>query len=320
MEGQRDGAKDSVILKCRKCREPAVVNMRQHKLPLCAAHFLAWIPEQTQRTIEKYRMFTHTDRVLVAVSGGKDSLSLWDILKQLGYQADGMTLQLGIDEGLQYSAQSHHYIEQFIEKFWPGSILHTVDVKTTYGESIPEVARRTDRGNARPCAVCGLIKRHEMNRLAHELGYDVLVTGHNLDDEASVLWSNVLNWQIDSLVRQSPVLPADRPGLARKAKPLCRFYERDMAAYALLRNIEYIYDECPFSVNASTLQHKAALNDLEHKHAGAKLQFYLGFLNARERGLFTLPEEDAPTLRTCERCGQPTGTTAGPCTFCRLWA
>jgi uncharacterized protein (TIGR00269 family) len=308
-----------MILKCRKCREPAVVNMRQHKLPLCAAHFLEWIPEQTQRTIEKYRMFTHADRVLVAVSGGKDSLSLWDILLRLGYRADGMTLQLGIDEGVQYSAQSHYHIEKFISGFWPGSILHTIDVKAVYGEAIPEVARRTDRGTARPCSVCGLIKRHEMNRLACELGYDVLVTGHNLDDEASVLWSNVLNWQIDSLVRQSPILGADRPGLARKAKPLCRFYERDMAAYALLRGIEYIYDECPFAANASTLQHKAALNELENKRPGVKMQFYVGFLGARERGLFTLPEDDAPTLRTCERCGQPTGTSTGPCTFCRLW-
>src|SRR5512139_963447 len=118
MERTRDGGTERwrenlVILKCRKCREPAVVNMRQHKLPLCAAHFLEWIPEQTQRAIEKYRMFTHTDRVLVAVSGGKDSLGLWDILKRLGYKADGVTLQLGIDEGLQYSAQSHRFIEKF---------------------------------------------------------------------------------------------------------------------------------------------------------------------------------------------------------------
>src|SRR5512144_1426989 len=103
-----------MILKCRKCHEPAVVNLRQHKLPLCAAHFLEWIPEQTQRTIEKYHMFKRTDRVLVAVSGGKDSLSLWDILKRLDYRADAVTLQLGIDEGLQYSAQSHQSIEKFI--------------------------------------------------------------------------------------------------------------------------------------------------------------------------------------------------------------
>ena len=77
-----------------------VVNMRQHKLALCEAHYLEWLPAQTQRTIEKYHMFTREDKILVAVSGGKDSLSVWDILLQLGYQADGVTLQLGIDEGI----------------------------------------------------------------------------------------------------------------------------------------------------------------------------------------------------------------------------
>ena len=128
-----------------------------------------------------------------------------------------------------------------------------------------------------------------MNRIAYELGYNVLVTGHNLDDEASVLWGNLFHWQIDALVRQSPVLPADRPGLARKVKPLCRFYERDMAAYALLRGIEYVYDECPFSVNASTLRNKLTLNEMEQKQPGTMMQFYIGFLGARERGLFTLP-------------------------------
>ena len=306
-----------MILKCRICHEPAVIHLRQHNLPLCQPHFLDWIVEQTRHTIEKHHMFTPTDRVLVAVSGGKDSLSVWDILLRLGYQADGMTLELGIDEGLHYSAESHVYIEKFIAAFWPEARLHTVDVKATYGESIPEVARRTKRG-ARPCSVCGLIKRHEMNRLAYELGYDVLVTGHNLDDEASVLWGNLLNWQIDALVRQAPVLPADRSGLARKVKPLCRFYERDMAAYALLRGIEYIYDECPFSVNATTLQHKRLLNELEDQRPGIKMQFYMGYLNARKRGLLTLPEEDAPLLRNCEQCGQPT-TGQGLCAFCRLW-
>jgi len=62
-------------VKCRKCGEKAVINMRQHKLALCKTHFLDWIPEQTQRFIEKYRMFGPQERVLVAVSGGKDSLS-----------------------------------------------------------------------------------------------------------------------------------------------------------------------------------------------------------------------------------------------------
>ena len=84
-------------MKCRKCNQNAVINMREHKLALCKEHFLTWIPEQTQRSIETYQMFTVEDRILVAVSGGKDSLALWEILNQLGYAADGLYIDLGIE-------------------------------------------------------------------------------------------------------------------------------------------------------------------------------------------------------------------------------
>jgi tRNA(Ile)-lysidine synthase TilS/MesJ len=94
-------------------------------------------------------MFTRADKILVAVSGGKDSLSEWDILLQLGYQADGMTLQLGIDEGIGYSDQSQAYIEKFIRDFYPQAVLHTVDVKAAYGASLPAIAARHDRAGAR---------------------------------------------------------------------------------------------------------------------------------------------------------------------------
>lgn len=305
-------------MKCRKCNKPAVINLRQHKMALCAAHFLDWIPDQTQRFIKKYQMFTPHDKILVAVSGGKDSLSVWDILLRLGYQADALTIQLGIDEGLNYSVESHRCIEKHIRDFHPQAVLHTIDVKEIYGASIPEVALRSTRGRDKPCSVCGLVKRHEMNRIAHELGYQVLVTGHNLDDEAAVLWGNTLNWQMQYLARQAPVLPADQPGLARKVKPLFRFYEREMAAYALLRGIDYIYDECPFAAGATSLQYKELLNQLEANSPGAKMQFYVRFLQAKEKGLFNLADEEAQTLNACERCGQPT-SAQGLCAFCRLW-
>jgi tRNA-5-methyluridine54 2-sulfurtransferase len=73
--------------------------MRQHKLALCKEHYLEWIPEQTERFIKKYKMFSREEKVIVAVSGGKDSLSLWDILVRLGYKADGLYIGLGIDGG-----------------------------------------------------------------------------------------------------------------------------------------------------------------------------------------------------------------------------
>jgi uncharacterized protein (TIGR00269 family) len=302
-------------MKCRKCGGAAVINMRQHKLALCAEDYAAWLPEQVQRWIEKYAMFTHQDKVLVAVSGGKDSLGLWDILCQLGYQADGLYIGLGIDGGFGYSDQSRALSQQFADAH--GLRLHVVEVASTYGATIPELAVISNRGHGKPCSVCGLNKRYIMNRVAHDGGYTALATGHNLDDEVAVLMQNTLNWAGGYLVRQAPVLEAARPGLARKVKPLCRVYEREMAAYAIVRGIDYIYDECPHAVGSTTIASKELLNTLEESRPGAKLQFYLQFLQAKESGLFNAPPSEAE-LHACNRCGQPT-TAPGECSFCRLW-
>jgi len=301
-------------MKCKKCGSKASVNMRQHKLALCKDHFLEWIPEQTERFIKKYDMFRREQKILVAVSGGKDSLSLWDILTRLGYQADGLYIGLGIDEGIGYSTESHRLCEKFASE--RGLKLHVVDVAQEYGQPIPVLAEISHRGQGKPCAVCGLAKRHIMNRIARDLGYDVLATGHNLDDEAAVLFGNTLQWAGNFLVRQSPVLP-ETPGLARKVKPLCRFYEREMASYAILRGIEYIYEECPFAQGSTSIYYKELLNKLETDKPGSKLTFYLRFLEARESGLFAATKESAPNLHPCPNCGQPTSTDDF-CSFCRM--
>ncbi len=303
-------------MKCKKCGSKAAVNMRQHKLALCKEHYLEWVPEQAERFIKKYGMFSHADKILVAVSGGKDSLSLWDILTRLGYPADGLYIGLGIDGGFGYSSESHRLVAKFADQH--GLQLHVVDVEAEYGQSIPVISEISNRGKGKPCAVCGLTKRHVMNRIARDLGYDVLATGHNLDDEAAVLFGNTLRWAGEFLVRQGPVL-AEAPGMARKVKPLCRFYEREMAAYALLRGIEYIYEECPFAEGATSIYYKELLNKLENERPGAKLTFYLRFLEAREEGLFAERSQERQALHACSNCGQPT-TAPGLCSFCRLMA
>jgi len=301
-------------MKCKKCGLKAAVNMRQHKLALCKEHYLEWLPEQTERFIKKYGMFLHNDRILVAVSGGKDSLSLWDILHRLGYQTDGLYIGLGIDEGIGYSTESHSLCEEFAAE--NGMKLHVVDFPKEYSQTIPMLAEASHRGKEKPCAVCGLAKRHVMNRIARDLGYDVLATGHNLDDEAAVLFANTLQWSGNYLLRQSPVLQGT-PGLARKVKPLCRFYEREMAAYALLRGIKYIYEECPFAEGSTTIYYKELLNRLETDKPGSKQTFYLRFLEAREAGLFLIPTEPPDNLHACPSCGQPTSTD-DLCSFCRM--
>lgn len=304
-------------MKCTKCAAPAAINMRQHRLALCGDHYVEWFQAQTERAVSKHRMFSREERVLVAVSGGKDSLALWDVLLHLGYQADALYIDLGIDDGIRYSDRSLAHIHRFLAGR-PEANLQVVDIEQVQGASIPDASRLTRRGRSKPCSVCGLVKRHVMNRVARDAGYAVVVTGHNLDDEAAVLFGNTLRWQLGYLSRQAPVLPASSQGLARKAKPFHRFYERETAAYTLIRGIDYMYDECPYSIGATSLRHKAVLNELERQAPATKLQFYLGFLRAREEGAFEVLDAARPDLSACLECGQP--TTAGQrCAFCRMW-
>jgi uncharacterized protein (TIGR00269 family) len=304
-------------MKCRKCSARAVINMRHHKLALCGEHYVEWFAAQTERVIEKYKMFSRDERVLVAVSGGKDSLALWDVLLRLGYRADGLYIALGINAPIPYSDVSLEKVRAFVNCREHTPTLYIVDIATTYGKTIPEIAREKMRGQGRPCAACGLTKRYVMNRLALEKGYTVLATGHNLDDEIAVLFQNILRWQMGYLARQAPVLPASREGLVKKVKPFCRFYERETAAYALVRGIDYIYDECPHAGGNLTNFYKTLLNQLESESPGAKLAFYLEFLRARSEGAFEQFNK-VEELHACEICGQPT-SAPGRCAFCRMW-
>jgi uncharacterized protein (TIGR00269 family) len=271
----------------------------------------------TQRAIETYDMFGIHDKVLVAVSGGKDSLALWDALLKLGYQVEGMYIGLGIDEDAGYSDVSLSMCQNFVAEHHKDARLHIVDLQADYGQGLPELARSTQRGRGKPCAVCGLVKRHVMNRVARDGDYAAIATGHNLDDEVAVLMQNTLHWQSGYLARQAPVLP-ERDGLARKVKPFVRLYERETAAYVLLQGIDYVYDECPFAKGSTTNTYKELLNQLELNAPGAKQQFYLQFLRARDSGQVTFAHDEIRHMHACERCGQP--TTAGDlCAFCRLW-
>ena len=147
-------------------------------------------------------------------------------------------------------------------------------------------------------------------------GYDAIVTGHNLDDEAAVLMGNVLHWQTDYLGRQSPHLPAAN-GFPKKVKPLVRLTERETAPYCLLRGIDYVVDECPMAVGNKHLSYKAALNDIEIDSPAAKHAFFFGFLDrAADRFAAPTGETGAVTITPCERCGAPSSNDL--CAFCRL--
>jgi len=298
-------------VKCRVCREPAIIDVRRANANFCTEHFTRFCREQVSKAIADFDMVEPGDRVLVAVSGGKDSLAVWDLLVGLGYQADGLYVGLGIGE---YSESSAGYARRFAEQ--RGLRLLEVDLPSEHGFDIPNGSRAARRA---PCSACGTSKRHLFDSTAIEHGYDVLVTGHNLDDEAAVLFGNVLRWQVEYLARQMPVLPA-RGGFPRKVKPLVRLSERETAAYCIVSGIDYLVEECPMSAGNKHLGYKDALNDIELQSPGSKADFYFSFLR-RAQELFAQAAadgtpEDEQALTTCVRCGSP--SSGEVCAFCRL--
>ena len=301
--------------KCRQCDQRSVINMRHHKLALCEEHYIEWFLNQTEKVIIKYRMFTQEDKILVAISGGKDSLALWDVLNQLGYKTSGIYIDLGIKTQENYSSKSLQYIDKFANA--RNLTLIKYDVVKNIGHSIGEIANQSKRGLNRECSVCGLIKRHVMNEIAIQNDFTILATGHNLDDEVATLFSNTLSWSIALLNRQSPVLQ-ETNGFARKVKPLCRFHERETAAYTLIQGIDYMIDECPFSKGSKSIHYKHIFNALEEKQPGIKMKYYIAFLNAQKNGAFpTLDREEIKFNNKCQKCGQPT-TAPNLCAYCRL--
>ena len=301
--------------KCRVCREPAIIDLPRHNANFCADHLVQLCRRQVAKAIADHDMLTVDDRVLVAVSGGKDSLAVWDLLTDLGYAADGVYVGLGIGE---YSDESYTYARDFAAD--RGLHLRTVDLRTEYGYDVPTAAKVTKRV---PCSACGMSKRHVFDRAALDGGYDVVVTGHNLDDEAAVLFGNTLRWDVEYLARQLPVLPA-RDGFPKKVKPLIRLTEREMAAWCIVRGIDYQVEECPMAVGNKHLAYKEALNSIERESPGTKAAFYLEFVDKMAPLLAERRRAGGDGLVACTACGAPTTEPDSGddpvCAFCRLRA
>lgn len=292
-------------MKCRVCRDRAVIQVRRHNANFCKPHFVNHVHRQVERAIHDYDMFEESERMLIGVSGGKDSLALWDILTTLGYRVDGVYLHLGIGD---YSSDSLVFSQRFAQE--RGLDLRVVDLPSEYGFSVPEAA---DAGSRVACSACGLSKRYILNKVADDGEYDVLVMGHNLDDEAATLFGNVTRWDLEYLGRQAPVLPASADGLARKVKPLIRLAERETAAYCIVQGIDYEVEECPMAAGNTVNRYKEWLNRLEDEAPGTKANFLFGFL---ERAAPVFQAAEPPDLSSCQQCGQV--TTGEVCAFCRL--
>ncbi len=294
--------------KCSFCGREAVVEIPYARLRLCRDHFLSFIRGKVERVIREYGMIGPGDRVLAAVSGGKDSASLAGILADLrgvlGFKLALIHLDLGIPG---YSVESREKSVELAEAL--GVPYAVVSVSDLLGMGVPDIARRLRR---KPCSVCGLVKRYILNAAAIEWGATRLATGHNADDIAAYALKAFLLQRLEDIPRQYPVSPTLEGLAVSRIKPLYTVYERESYLYALLRGLPHTLRECPHArMDTLEFRLKELLGRLEEDFPSIKLQFLRGL--ARRRSDYPVePGEPVP----CRYCGLI--SYGGECGFCRL--
>ena len=300
--------------RCRFCGRQADVLVRQANLPLCREHFLAWFERRVERTLRRYRMVFPGDRVLVALSGGKDSTSLLCALRtlseRLGFEVEALTLDLGI-AGNSYSARVVEVAREIAS--FLGVLHHVVSIEERYGFTLDQ-ALRFDRRP--PCSLCGLIKRHALTDVARELGFDALATGHTLDDVARFLLASYMSGALPELMRLTPVSPSELPGVPRLIKPFYESLEEHIKLYADLQGLPYMPDGCPYARTAPADRLRAFLDRVEAESPGTKHAMVRAYIKYIRPALAAYHGRELPPARPCERCGLP--SSGEVCAFCRL--
>jgi uncharacterized protein (TIGR00269 family) len=295
-------------MRCGKCEDDAIIELRQHNIAFCRDHYDEFFRVRVEKAIKNFNLFKNDERILIAISGGKDSLALWDVLFRLGYETKGVIIDLGIP---QYSEQSIELSKKFAGE--KSLDLHIIKLGDEFaGKNILKIAREVHRTN---CSVCGLVKRYLLNKYAYESGYEVICTGHNLDDEAALLFGNVLGWKFEYMKKQFPKLEKNIDKLVDKAKPLIYLTDREVVVYNLINKIEYIDYECPLSKGANSKKYKHALSTLEEIMSGSKQRFLFDFYRNKSRIFFEWKDEHIDE-RSCKICGYP--TTQDVCNYCRI--
>ena len=286
--------------------------MRQANLPLCEEHFTWWFERRVERTLRRYSMVGPGDKVLVAVSGGKDSVSLLcallELSEEMGFEISSITLDLGISGYSEACVEASRRVAGEL-----GVEHHVVSMRERYGFTLDEAVRVVRRP---PCSTCGLIKRYALTDLAREMGFDALATGHTLDDMARFILSSYISASLDELVRLTPSSASGLPGVPKRIKPFYETLEEHIRLYAEIRGLEYMPDGCPYAGTAPTDFLRAFLAELEARRPGSLYSMVRGYLKHIRPALQAQLGDGLRELRSCSKCGLP--SSGEVCAFCRL--
>lgn len=301
-------------MKCMRCGREAVYLRPYSGEAYCRRHFVSSIESKVVRTIRRYRMLKRDDRIAVAVSGGKDSLTLLRILAKIERRfPEAKLYSLTVDEGIKgYREEALKLAARESESL--GVPHRTVSFEELYGLTLDEAVSkaREKKLNLTACSICGVLRRKALNIAAKRIGATKLATAHNLDDEAQTLLVNILHGDLFRLVRTKPVTDR-REGFIQRIKPLRMIPEREVALYAYFEGVDFQMEPCPYRGESLRSEAREFLNRLEEAHPGIKFTVVALWDSLRLKLEPTLTHLQ---LRRCKICGEPSRREL--CSACQI--
>jgi uncharacterized protein (TIGR00269 family) len=305
------------VVVCSACRERDAFYFRPYSGErLCRKCFAKSVEAKVRATIAKYGMLRFDDRIAVAVSGGKDSISLMRILAKMEKTHPRSSLvAVTVDEGIK--GYRDEALEIAADNCGKLNVEHrVVSFKELFGYTLDEIVkRRKQKGNddITTCACCGVLRRKALNLAARLIKADKLATAHTLDDEAQTILLNIFHGDVWRLAKEKPVTDEVHPKLVRRIKPFCEVPEKETALYAYIRGVEFQSRPCPYASDALRNDVRAMLNRMEEKHAGMKFTVFKSLEKIRPAIEEAVKEEG---LKECSECGEP--TTERVCRTCQI--
>jgi len=294
--------------KCSKCGRRAVIFQRHSNRHLCKRHFIEDFERRVKLAVKKYGMIQKGDKIAIALSGGKDSVTLAFVLNKLyGFRNDLEFFAITVDEGIAgYRPPTVEIARKVTGQIGMEHVV--VSFEENFGMTLDEMVKRGDK---KPCTYCGVFRKYLLNRTAREMGATKLATGHNLDDETQTILLNFLNADMERMARLVPQRVQE--GLVMRIKPFRYVYEKEVVVYGMLHELPMDFDECPYSHFPVRAAVRDFLYDFESKYPGRKFSVMSSF-----EKLIPCLREMYPQieLNRCEKCGEPTPRKI--CQACKL--
>lgn len=277
-------------MKCSKCTQKAVYL----EPTLCKEHFIQYVENTAYNTIRKHKLLDKKDKIIVAVSGGKDSISVLYLTHKLFPK----TQALAIDEGIKgYRQNTLKDLKEFCKKH--KITLTIVSIKDNFGKTLDVMVKRTKLG---PCTICGVLRRYLLNK--YSKGFDKLVTGHNLDDEAQSIMMNILKGTVEMNARLGPKTGVkEYDEFVQRVKPLYFLKEKEIMTYSYLMNFNINFVECPYAEISYRNYVRDSINDLERKMPGTKYNIVSNFLKILPKLKKNFYRMQG--VKLCDNCGEP---------------